>query len=342
VRCDDTISLPGVAFARCDYATGVDTVTFAPGETQKQIVIPLINDAHVEPGESFQVTLSGPSAGTLLGGRILATVTIADNDVAGQANPIFTSPFFVRLHYLDFLSREPDPAGNQSWLNLLNNCPDVNNLDPNSPSAVCDRLTVSAAFFGSQEFQLKGFYVFRFYKAAFSRLPTYAEIVVDMRNVTGQTPEEVFQKKAAFATAFAQRPEFANAYGALSNASYVSALLNRYGLTQVTTPDPAAPDGAQKVTLTSTDLTNRLNAGTLTRAQVLRAVADSDQVAGAEFTRAFVAMQYYGYLRRTPEPTGYQAWLNYLTANPSDFRTMVNGFMNSQEYRLRFGPNVEQ
>ena len=52
---------------------------------------------------------------------------------------------------------------------------------------------------------------------------------------------------------------------------------------------------------------------------------------------AFVAMQYYGYLRRTPEPEGYQNWLNYLNAHPTDFRTMVNGFVNSFEYRLRFG-----
>jgi hypothetical protein len=48
-------------------------------------------------------------------------------------------------------------------------------------------------------------------------------------------------------------------------------------------------------------------------------------------------MQYYGYLRRTPESTGYQAWLDYLNTHPGDFRTMVNGFMNSTEYRLRFG-----
>ena len=52
-------------------------------------------------------------------------------------------------------------------------------------------------------------------------------------------------------------------------------------------------------------------------------------------------MQYYGYLRRTPETDGYNAWLNYLRANPTDFRVMVGGgFVNSDEYRLRFGhPN---
>jgi hypothetical protein len=148
----------------------------------------------------------------------------------------------------------------------------------------------------------------------------------------------VFQKKAAFATNFTQLPEFTSTYNAMSSSQYVSALMARYGLAQITTPDPAAPDGTNKVTLTSSDLTNRLSAGTLTRAQVLRAIADSDQVFNAEFNRAFVAMQYYGYLRRTPDTAGYNSWLNYLLANPNDSRTMVNGFLNSPEYKLRFGP----
>jgi hypothetical protein len=71
---------------------------------------------------------------------------------------------------------------------------------------------------------------------------------------------------------------------------------------------------------------------------VFQAIADSDQVNGAEFNNAFVAMQYYGYLRRKPESAGFQAWLSVLQSG--DIRTMVNGFMNSAEYRLRFGtPN---
>ncbi|PWT95802.1 MAG: hypothetical protein C5B55_00775, partial [Blastocatellia bacterium] len=83
--------------------------------------------------------------------------------------------------------------------------------------------------------------------------------------------------------------------------------------------------------------TNRLNATTLTRAQVVRAIADSDEVFNLEFNQAFVAMQYYGYLRRKPEPAGYNAWLTYLNAHPNDSRTMTNGFLNSPEYKLRFG-----
>ena len=331
VGCSDKVNNLGGAFGRCDYATTADTLVFASGEAAKTIVIPIINDAFAEGDETFFIGLSNASGATL-GTPSIATVTINDNEGVDGPNPIFTTPFFVRQHYLDFLSREPEPG--EPWTAVLNNCSDVNN------NPACDRLTVSAAFFGSPEFQLKGYFVYRFYKLAFNRLPTYNEIVVDMRAVTGQTPTEVFQKKAAFANSFVQRTEFANTYNALSNANYVSTLMGRYSLTQITTPDPAAPDGSSKVTLTTAELTNRLDGigGTLTRAQVLRAIADSDQVFNAEFNQAFVAMQYYGYLRRAPETAGYNSWLNYLIANPTDSRTMVNGFMNSVEYRLRFGP----
>ncbi|CAN5239521.1 hypothetical protein BH18ACI2_BH18ACI2_01120 [soil metagenome] len=254
-----------------------------------------------------------------------------DPAITATANPIDDPQFFVRQHYLDFLAREPEPSGLAAWLTVLNRCPDLHN-DPS-----CDRITVSAAFFGSPEFQLKGFYVFRFYRAAFDRLPEYSEIFSDMQNVTGQTPAEVYQKKAAFADAFTRRQEFATRFGALSNADYVAALLNRYQLESITAPAPTNPDDTAKVTLTRADLIAPLDAGMLTRAQVLRAIADSEQVFAAEFTRAFVATQYYGYLRRTPEEAGYNDWLNYLHAHPTDFRTMVHGFVNSIEYRRRFG-----
>jgi hypothetical protein len=54
-----------------------------------------------------------------------------------------------------------------------------------------------------------------------------------------------------------------------------------------------------------------------------------------EFNNAFVAMQYYGYLRRKPQPAVYEAWLGVLQRG--DTRTMVDGFINSAEYKLRFG-----
>jgi hypothetical protein len=326
VRCDDTTTLPGTAFPRCDYATTVETLTFAPGETQKTISVPLINDSFVEPNENVQLALSNPTNASL-GAQGTMTLTIISDDAPGAANPIFGTDFFVRMQYLDFLSRESE-AG-QPWSGVINNCA--------AGDTSCDRISVSANFFRSQEFQLKGLFVFRFYKVSFGRLPLYSEVVVDMRSVTGTTTAEVQAKKAAFTSAWMQRQEFLNAYSALSNQQFVDALMGRYGLQQMTTPDPSAPDGTLKLTLTRADLINRLTAATLTRGQVVRAIADSDQVGAAEFNPAFVAMQYFGYLRRDPDTSGYNAWLATINANPADFRSMVNGFMNSTEYRLRFG-----
>jgi uncharacterized delta-60 repeat protein len=247
-------------------------------------------------------------------------------------NPIDCADFFVRQHYRDFLSREPEPTGFEAWLRVLNDCPSSDDECRHQA-----RITTSAGFFGSVEFQLKGYFVFRFYKVAFNRLPEYTDIAADMQSVTGLTPVEVYTRKANFTIAFAQRREFITSFGLLSNGEYVTALLARHGLLAVTTPDPAQPDLGAKVTLTHSDLVNRLTAGTLTRSQVLRAVADSDEVFAAEFNKAFVAMQYYGYLRRTPEELGYNDWLNYLNAHPQDFREMVRGFVDSIEYRRRFG-----
>jgi hypothetical protein len=196
---------------------------------------------------------------------------------------------------------------------------------------------VSAAFFGSPEFRLKGYFAFRFYRVALNRLPLYEEIIADMQSLNGQTPAEVYANRAAFANSFTQRAEFINKFASLSNADYVAALMNPYGLASVHTPAPTQSEDSNKITLSQTELTAQLNAGLLSRAQVLRAVADSDEVYQLEFNRAFVAMQYYGYLRRTPEPEGYNSWLNYLDAHPADFREMVRGFVDSTEYRRRFG-----
>ncbi|HKE55350.1 MAG TPA: chitobiase/beta-hexosaminidase C-terminal domain-containing protein, partial [Pyrinomonadaceae bacterium] len=317
VRCDDNISNHGVAYARCDYATTIDTVTFAPGETMKAVSIPLVDDAFPEGDETVQLVLSKAVNANL--GLSNATLIIKDNDSTPGPNPIFGSPFFVRQQYLDFLSREPEMAGFNAWLGVLNNCSDVNN----NPD--CDRVTVSSSFFRSQEFQLKGFFVFKFYRLGLGRLPTYEEISSDMRRVTGQTPDEVFAKRDAFTKAFAERPEFRERFDSLTNADFVDRFLRNVGIEELSG------------TVSRESLISDLAAFRKTRTEVLRALVEHPDVDAREYNGAFVAMQYYGYLRRAPEPAGYQAWLDYLNAHPTDFRTMVNGFVNSIEYRLRFG-----
>ncbi|HZG54492.1 MAG TPA: PQQ-dependent sugar dehydrogenase [Pyrinomonadaceae bacterium] len=328
VPCDPTARRPdgtpypqGAAYARCDYATAAGTITFAPGETSKSFTVSLIDDGHVEPNETLQLELSRP-AGATLGAQSTTTLTLFDNDAANTPNPIyesFNTNFFVRQHYLDFLSREPDAPGLESWLRVLRDCPDVHQ----NPD--CDRITVSSSFFRSQEFQLKGYFVYLFYKVSLGRIPRYAEIIPDMASVTAATGAEVFARRDAFAQDWLARPEFKTLYpDTLTPAAYVDKLLQTA---------QATLHGA----VTRSTLVADLQAGRKTRAEVLRAIVEHPSVEAKEFNEAFVAMQYFGYLRRDPDPDGYRNWLTYLNANPSDYRTMVRGFLNSDEYLLRFG-----
>ncbi len=182
-------------------------------------------------------------------------------------------------------------------------------------------MQVSLSFFGSQEYQQKGYFVIRFYLVAFNRLPTYPEFVRDTQRLNAATLAEFNANQTAYANEFAAREDFHTTYDPLANAAYVDRLIANAGVT-ISNRNQLVAD---------------LNAGTKTRAQVLREIVDNGAFYNAAFNRGFVATEYYGYLRREPEPTGFQAWLTYLNTHPGDYRTMVNGFVNSQEYRARFG-----
>jgi hypothetical protein len=151
------------------------------------------------------------------------------------------------------------------------------------------------------------------YRVSFNRLPTYVEFSTDLASISGTTAAEVFAKRAAYANSFVQRTEFTAIYNSMGNSAFVNALMSggqgqAYNLTSITTPDPANPDGATKVTLTTSDLITRLNFSVMTRAQVLRAIAQSDEISlQKEAVNAFVGSQYYGYLRRTPDQAGFNS-----------------------------------
>lgn len=55
-----------------------------------------------------------------------------------------------------------------------------------------------------------------------------------------------------------------------------------------------------------------------------------------EYNEEFVRQCYLVYLRRQPDPSGYNAWLNVLT-NTGDEHVVVHGFLYSDEYWRRFG-----
>ena len=161
---------------------------------------------------------------------------------------------------------------------------------------------------------------------AFGRKPFYAEFVPDLASVSGfLTPAELEAAKAKFAVDFTTKPAFASAYNypntPTGNQQYVDALLNTAGVTLPASTRQALIDG--------------LNGGTLSRGQVLRQIVDSSEVQSKYFNQAYAVMEYFGYLRREPD-IFYLDWINVLNTT-GDARGMVTGFVNSIEYRQRFG-----
>jgi hypothetical protein len=298
----------------------VGTLRFAAGETSKTIIIPIVNDVLVEGNETFAVTLRGATGATL--GTSTATVTIVDNDAApASQNPIDGVEFFVTQQYIDFLGRLPDAVGFANWVATLGGCPNGGFGEFDNPH--CDRVHVSSGFYLSIEFQGRGYFAYRFYEVALDRRPTYTEFVPDMAQVGGpQSPESEVLSKAAYTEAWTQRAEFKTRYDGLTNAAYVNAL-----------------EANAEVTLSNKQaLIDALNGGQTNRGQVLRDIVETQAVADRFFNRAFVSMQYFGYLRRDPDTVGFQNWLTTLNNNPADFRHMIFGFLFSTEYRQRFGP----
>jgi len=302
-----------VASPRCDYENTIGTATWAAGDaTSKTFSIAIVDDSYVEGTEFFTISLNNPSGATL-GVRSTATVTIFDNDGSNGTNPIDGTDFFVRQQYLDFLGREPDPPGLAGWTATINNC--------SGDTTQCDRIHVSQLFFQSQEFQERGYFVYRFYPVAFGRKPDYAEFVPDLASVSGfLDANQLEAAKLAFIAGFMARPAFVSNYNGLTNQQYVDALVNTAGVSL--SSRQAMIDG--------------LNNSTMTRGQVLRQIVESVEVSNKYTHQAYAVMEYFGYLRRQPDGF-YLQWISVLDTT-NDARGMVTGFVTSQEYRNRFGP----
>jgi hypothetical protein len=270
---------------------------------------------------------------------------ILDINFNGQ-NSIDSAGYFVRQQYLDFLSREPDPSGYNFWSGQINSC------GTDQQCVEVKRINVSAAFFLSIEFQQTGYLVERIYKASFgdasgtsthngshqipvpivrlsSFLPDAQEIAQGV--IVGQQGWEATleSNKQAFCAEFVQRPTFIAAFPQSWTAAQVVDKLN------ANAGNPLSPAERDQL----------VNSG-MTRAQMLRAVAELQNLVSAETNRAFVLMQYFGYLRRNPNDapdadyTGYDFWLTKLNQFNGNFQSaeMVKAFISSTEYRQRFGP----
>ncbi|HYN26216.1 MAG TPA: hypothetical protein VES69_14410 [Pyrinomonadaceae bacterium] len=247
--------------------------------------------------------------------------------------------FFVFQQYVDFLSRMPDQNGFTFWQGEITSC------GANPQCVELKRIVVSAAFFISVEFQETGYLVYRIHKSAFGNLaglpvPVRRESFMPETRTIGNGvvvgnpgwQEALNNNKQAFLLAFVQRPEFQSAYPAGMTAdAFVTKLDTNAG-------DVLSP--TEKSNLVATLSADPTSAAA--RAAVLRAVAENANLQQREFNKAFVLMEYFGYLRRNPDDApdtnfdGWQFWLNKLNQPNGNFEEMVKAFIVSSEYRGRF------
>ena len=337
------------ATERNDYITALGSLRFAAGETSKSFAVLINEDSYVEGNESFNLTLSNPS-GSGLGVLSIATVSITDDANEPAVNPVDDAQNYVCQHYHDFLNRQPDAPGLAFWTNQITEC------GTDQACIETRRINVSASFFLSIEFQDTGYLVERVYKAAYGdaigsstfpsahQLPVPAvrlnEFLFDTQEIgqgvivgQGSWQQQIENNKQAFTAAFVQRGRFTTAFPtSMTAAQFVDTLDANAG-------NPlSAPERNQLVADLSTNAK--------TRAQVLRAIAEDPDLNTAEFNRAFVLMQYLGYLRRNPNDpqdtdySGFDFWLTKLNQFNGNFvnAEMVKAFITSGEYRHRFGP----
>jgi len=283
-------------------------------QTDKQGEAPVTSQTLLQAaGDGAELTFLGVPVGA---GRRMSIDREGNGILDGdqpRTNALDSTEFFVWQHYRDFLGREPDPPGWAGWVNTINNC--------SGDTTQCDRVHVSQAFFQSAEFQQRGYFVYRFYPVGFGRKPDYAEFVLDLARVSGfLTDAQLEAARVALANEFVTRPAFVTKYGSLNNTQYVDTLLSTAGV--------SLPSRQSMI--------DGLNAATLTRAQVLRQIAENPEVYNKYYNQAFAVMEYFGYLRRDPDIL-YLDWIKVLDQT-NDPRGMVTGFATSQEYRNRFGP----
>jgi hypothetical protein len=344
-------TVTGVASPRCDFTAAVGTLHWAAGDNAPKSFIVLISqDNYVEGPEALTLTLSNPTGGAQLGSQSTSTLTIADDVTEPVLNPIDDSTNFVRQHYHDFLNREPDQSGLDFWVGTLACGGDPQCLE-------VKRINASGAFYLSIEFQGTGYFVERLYKSSYGdatgtstdggthTLPVpivkLSEFLPDTQEIgkgvvvgQGNWQQQIDDNKNAFTEEFVQRQRFLNAYPqSMTPAQFVDALNQNAG-------NPLS-------TAERNQLVSDLTGGVKDRAQVLRAVADDQDLINAEFNRGFVLMQYFGYLRRNPDAapdidhTGFDFWLKKLNSFNGDYiqAEMVKAFISSLEYRHRAGAN---
>ena len=254
---------------------------------------------------------------------IPGALTIDPGVAVSVLNPIDDFRFFVSQHYKDIVGREPPAELVERFAAQLGQCGSRNDCLRSR------RLDISSMLFVDDDLSVNGTFIHGLYSAALGRRPKFTEFEAD-RNFVVNGGSESDANRLALAAAFVERPEFQRKYPHSQKAEqFVDSLISS-----------ASQASGGNAIVDHHELISLYDGSINGRAKILARIVSEPSFVDAQYNQTFVLMQYFAYLRRDPEKSSYDSFVNLLKNKPlrdtNALRSTVCAFLNSSEYQSRF------
>jgi len=314
--------VPGTSIAVNSPYFTVDPSTL----TREQLSTPFpvvsieVSVAPSAPFGDYSIRLQANSGETAF---VPGALTIDPAVASAVASPLDDLRFFISQQYSDLVGQRPDTATLDKLAARFATC---------GARVEClreRRLDLSTELFAHDELPATGQFLHGLYLVGLGRRLRISEFEGDRAVI--KRGEELDGSRQSLALALVQKPEFLRKYSEdLKASEFVDAIISSTG-------QNAGVDisSERKSLLGLFDGSKAGRAAVLVRAVTLPAVQDG------QYNQAFVLTQYFTYLRRDPDETGLNFWVNTMKSKPlrdnATARSMVCAFLNSSEYQERFG-----
>jgi Matrixin len=273
------------------------------------------------PFGDYSIKLQANSGETAF---IPGALTVDPGVASSTSNPVDDFRFFVAQHFADLLGQQPDQETFEKLSAQFSQC------GSRTDCLRARRLDVATTLLTQNELPTTGQFLHALYSLGLGRRPHLNEYESDrkeIRNYNGALEDA----RLALAKTFVQRTEFEKKYPkTLNRTEFVDRIL-----TSVSQNTDLDLKNQREALIELSDGTSA------SRAAILATISAQSSVLDAQYNQAFVLVQYFGYLRREPDDSGFNFWVNVLKSkplrDPDSARSMVCAFLTSTEYQNRFG-----
>ena len=312
-------NVPGTSISVNSPYFTVDAATLT--REQFQTSLPVIsfelNVAANAPFGDYTLRLQSNAGETAY---VPGALTIDPGVVTAVANPIDDPRFFVNQYYKDVTGRALTSETLDRLTAQVSACATRadclrNKLDLANSLLLQDEVSASASFING------------LYQAGLGRRPKLSEFETDRNTLNREGT--VDDNRVALALAFVNRPEFERKYARFTNAEqFVDALISSITHSNAVN------------TIDRQSLANLFDGTDVGRAKALVQLVTEPSLLDAQYNQTLVLVQHFAYLRRDPDKSSYDYWVNFLKGkplkDPAAARSMACSLLNSAEYQSRF------